>query len=294
AEHVVAAAIEDLRIVAGQNERRIPVEAIGRLSLRIAWPDGGELAGADVAPSHVPVLRLEVNDIGVLRIDPAHEPIAAADENPVLVDRPLSVERVCWPAPTAVVLQTAVGAVRPARIEGDMIKLADGHVVEKLPATHAIVGHIVAAIGSQQHMSAIVRIDPEGMLIRVISPFIGLKCLSAIAGSIEADAEDIDVILIAGIDANLAEVHRPGIDAVDARPRFAAVSRFVETAILEAVRSLLILHVLALAAIPKAIRSLRIRLPLRRPPHHGQAQFLALLAAQHLDRDLVAGIMRAE
>ena len=140
-----------------------------------------------------------------------------------------------------------------------MIKLADGHVIEIFPAVHAIVGHIIAAVGAQQHVPAIARIDPQRMLIGVKSAVIGLECLAAVAGAIQTDAEDVDIFLVAGIDADLAEVHGPRIDAVDARPRFAAVGGFIQSAVLEAVRPLLILHVLALSAVPETIGPLRIR-----------------------------------
>src|SRR5262249_37147128 len=47
--------------------------------------------------------------------------------------------------------------------------------------------------------------------------------LAAVTGAVQRDAQHVQVLLVGGIDADLAEVHGPRVDAVDARPRVAAV-----------------------------------------------------------------------
>ena len=107
---------------------------------------------------------------------------------------------------------------------------------------HAVVGGVEAAVAADEHVPAVARVDPEGVLIGVDAvAAVVLERLAAVGRAVEADAEDVNVLVVAGIDADLAEVHRPRIDAVDARPRFAAVGRFVDAAVLETVRPLLIL-----------------------------------------------------
>src|SRR5207248_2310608 len=130
AEDVVAARVDDVRVVAGEDERRVPVEAeaataaaaaatAGLLAALTCWgataataaataaarPDAGLLAGAQVAPAHVSTLALGVNDVGVVGIDAADEAVAAADRNPVLVDRPAAAQGHARRAPGAVVLE---------------------------------------------------------------------------------------------------------------------------------------------------------------------------------------------
>src|SRR5262249_38287335 len=126
AEHKVAGTVEDARVVARQNERRIPVEAVRRLaaarSARLglialrrsggAREDHGPLTGAggarrargavgggEVAREDNPVLAPEVAHAGAEGTARADEAAPAADEDPVLVDRPGALEAVARPAP---------------------------------------------------------------------------------------------------------------------------------------------------------------------------------------------------
>src|SRR5262245_30618231 len=91
--------------------------------------DAPPLAGAEVAPAHHPALAGGVHPVGVAVIDPADEAVAAADVDPVLVDRP-DAAAAGRPAPGAVVLEPAVGVVRLPRRDRDVVELGDGHVVE--------------------------------------------------------------------------------------------------------------------------------------------------------------------
>src|SRR5262249_6527209 len=58
-----------------------------------------------------------------------------------------------------------------------------------------------------------------------------------------------------GIDANLAEIHRTRVNAIDAGPGFAGIGRFVDATVLEPIGALLGLHIFALAAIEEAVRA---------------------------------------
>ena len=128
------------------------------------------------------------------------------------------------------------------------------------------------------------------------------ECLAAVARKVQANAEDVEVFVVAGIDADLAEVHRPRVEAVDALPRFAAVGGLVHAAVLEAVGPLAVLDVLALAAVVGAVRPRRRRSsrcrrsrPRRRiralrPLAVGQFDSLRLAAALDLQADLVLGL----
>src|SRR5262245_11132251 len=112
---MVAGAVEDARVVARKDERCVPVKAITRLA---AWrlrahPD--YFAGAQVAAHDRSVLALGVDDVGVVRINAADETIAAADQDPVLVEDPVR-QRATRPTPRAIVLQSAVDAVRLPRV----------------------------------------------------------------------------------------------------------------------------------------------------------------------------------
>src|SRR5579871_5680467 len=130
-----------------------------------------------------------------------------------------------------------------------MVKLADCQVIEMIPVGHAIIGNVKTAVAADNHVPAVVRIDPESMLISVNAPTTGnAEGLAAVRGSGNGNAQDIEVVFVAGIDADLTEVHRTRVDAVDPGPRIAAVGRLVDAAVLEALGPLAILGVLYLAS----------------------------------------------
>ena len=114
AEDIVARRIEDLGVVARQDERRVPVEAIRRLAARPgSRANRGPLARLQMPPADVAVLALEIDEVGIARIDAADEAVAAADREPVFVDD-AAVFADRRPAPGAVVLQAADDPVRLA------------------------------------------------------------------------------------------------------------------------------------------------------------------------------------
>src|SRR5438094_6029115 len=123
--------------------------------------------------------------------------------------------------------------------------------------------------------------------------------LASVLGAEQLEAAYIDQVLIRRIDANLREVHGSRIKAIHAGPGFPAVRRFIDAACLEAARPLLVLHILALAAQLGAIRPLemaRNRLRLQAVEidvSQGNGDFLLLLAAHDLQRNLVALLVAA-
>src|SRR5439155_2173299 len=78
--------------------------------------------------------------------------------------------------------------------------------------------------------------------------------LAAVAGAGDTDAQDPNDLVVTGVHANLAEVHRADVDAVDARPRFASVVAAVDAAVQVALRPLLVLDVLLLTEVLGAER----------------------------------------
>src|SRR5207248_6756180 len=113
------------------------------------------------------VLALGIHDIGIVLIDPADETVAAAHHRPVFIDGTWPPQRAAGAAPAAVVLQAAVDAVRLACIHADVIELAKRQVAEMIPVVHAVVGDVEAAVGADDHVPAVARVDPKRVLIIV-------------------------------------------------------------------------------------------------------------------------------
>src|SRR5262249_10888600 len=131
--------------------------------------------------------------------------------------------------------------------------------------------------------------------------------LAAVLGGVEAHAENVEQLVVGGVDADLAEVHRPRVDAVDPGPGFAGVGAFVDAAGLVALGALNGLAVFDLSAEARAVgpaggRAAAAGTAAAATEHTGRGaelfegdveRFLLLAAADgHLD--LVADFLGAE
>src|SRR5262249_50098072 len=132
----------------------------------------------------------------------------------------------------------------------NVIELAQREVVEVVPAIAAIVGLVEAAVAADDHVPAIPGVHPQGVLIGVHAAALPgeRKCLAAVLGAVHGHAAHPEIVFIAGIDADLREIHGARVDAVNALPGLAAVGRFVDAAGLVAVGPLLVLNIFALGA----------------------------------------------
>ena len=123
---------------------------------------------------------------------------------------------------------------------------------------HVVAGNDAVKVklhdGSVFPVQAVAGIDPHGVVIRMDAvAAIRAKRLAAILRPVQRDSTQKNVVLVTRINANEAEVHGAGIDAVDARPGLAAVSGLVDAAVLVAVGPLPVLDVFVLPAVGAAI-----------------------------------------
>src|SRR5437773_8046560 len=115
-------------------------------------------------------------------------------------------------------------------------------MVEMVPVGGAVVGDIKSAVAADDHVPAVARIDPQDVAVGVhLSARIALKRLASVLRAIHRDAKDIDIFVVAGVDADAAEIHGPRIETIDAGPGFAAVGGLVNATVLEAVAALAVL-----------------------------------------------------
>src|SRR5581483_282339 len=121
------------------------------------------------------------------------------------VDRPRAPQRARGTCPATVVLQTAVGAIDGPRIHRYVVELSQSHVVEVIPTVAAIIGLVEAAVAADDHVPAILGIDPQGVLIGVDAAAHARHAerLAAILGYVHRHPKHPNVVLIAGVDADL-------------------------------------------------------------------------------------------
>ena len=194
-------------------------------------------------------------------------------------------------------MQAAVDAVVAAGVDRDVVELADRRVVQVIEFLAAIVGRINPAVDAEEHVLAVAGVDPEGVAIGVgIAAQVGREPLASVLRLILRNTQDVDVLIVAGIDSHLTEIHGTRVDAVHASPCFTAVGRAVEAAGLVAIGALARLDVLALAVEHRAERSFERQAPLGvgRLLAERDLKFLGLVAALDLHLHLVVGLLLAE
>ena len=160
-EQVIAAVIKRLRIVGGNDHRRIPLETVARrLVILFERTDGARFSGAKVAAQQVAILGFGVNDIGVGWIHLRVEAVAPAYGDPFVVRDAARHSGGAGATPRIIVLQAAAQVIRLLHVVSDLVILADRNVVDVIPVAAAVVGHGYAAIRAQDHMIGIRGIDP--------------------------------------------------------------------------------------------------------------------------------------
>ena len=257
-KHVVSASVEDSGIEIGKDKRCVPIESVRWFPFWGRGSDRTAFAGFHIAAAHVSVLAGPIDQIRIIGVDAAHESISTADTEPILIDRAAAVERNRRSTPRSVVLKSAVNIVRILWRDRDVIKLPEGQGVQVIPACTSVVRGVHAAVNTDNHVAAIAWIDPECVTICVnAASEIRVERNPSVERFVLRYAQEINLFIIARIDTDHTEVHRTGMKAVDAGPRFATIGRLVDTSVLKSLRPLLVLNVLCLSSERCRVRAYR-------------------------------------
>src|SRR5262249_27071799 len=128
----------DFCIVARQEERRVPVEPIGRCAALPRRTNRASLARLEMPPADRTVLAFRIDQVGIAGIDATDEAVAAADRQPIfVVDAAALSDR--RPGPRAVVLQAAGNPVRLLEADRHVIELAESRRVDVVPVAATVV-----------------------------------------------------------------------------------------------------------------------------------------------------------
>ena len=177
---------------------------------------------AQVVAAHGAILRFAVGDGPIGGVLARIEAVAARDGIPVLVHRPSIGAKRARTAPCIVILQSAADIIRAAHVRRNLIELPDGDIVVIEKRHAAIVARIEAAIVADPNDARIVGIDIDAVIIGVRTGEAGPR-LAAIVRNAGWIAAGEDLLIVLGIDANLAEIHWPIVAAIHLFPRLAAV-----------------------------------------------------------------------
>src|SRR4026208_1242045 len=124
-------------------------------------------AAAQIDAVRVAVLRFGIQDGPVRGVVLRVEPVAAPARIPVRVEDAVAAARAAWPAPAAVVLQPAAHEIRLPHIGADRVKLSDRDGVHVLPRLCLVVADVDAAVVADDQVIAVLRIDPDRVMVAV-------------------------------------------------------------------------------------------------------------------------------
>ena len=245
-EQVVACEIDGVWVFGRQDQRTAPVEAelrrqFGAFCIPIGKPvfsringiaDGriwevrvcpvakiryGFRGGGDKAvfPSFCveahgkPHVVDEVQGAVVGRVGLGMEAIAFPYPGVVFIEDTPPFAAIARAGPEAIVLQAACYPVGFAHIGADSVVLPYRHVVKRKDGLATVNGQAQALVGGEVHDPAVVRGNPQVVVIAAIGVPVALfERLSPIAGNPEIAAYHIDIIWVVGIDLDLSVVVR--------------------------------------------------------------------------------------
>ncbi len=179
----------------------------------------------------VPFLRLGVDDLGVVRIEDAREPVPSLDVGPVAVEDAFLGERPAGADPVQVVLQASADPIGDRLVEVDPVELAGGEAIQVLPALGAVEALVDASIGAEDQALGAARIDLERVKVGVdFSGAVLAERLAAVFRDVEGEAENVDALGVLGVHADLREVEGPRVQLAAAAPALSAVVRAEDAA----------------------------------------------------------------
>ena len=207
---VVRRVVHDVGIVPGDEDRRVPLEAVAQVArrravLHLGVEDhvAGDAAAVVVAVDPAQVVA-RIDEVGLLGVDRDVPALGAGHRVPVLGRRQLG-HRPRRHRDRAVVLLGAVDAVGELVVDGDPVELGRRLVVLGGPGLAAVHADVGAAVVPLHHDVGLLRVDPEVVVVGVRSahPFPGGP---GVDGTEEADVRAPDRVRIGRVGVDVAVV----------------------------------------------------------------------------------------
>ena len=179
------------------------------------------------------VLPLAVNDIGVFRINPGLEAIAADGDEPLFTGYARATEGAGGASLRVVVLRAAVDVVKRLRVvESHFVELRHGKILLVVPVASPVVGLVNTSIGADEKMIGVIRVDPQRMVINMlVSDRHAIEIRPAILRQHDERIQGVHAIDVIGIAEDFVVIlGAAGHVAAAFLPRLAAIGRAEEAA----------------------------------------------------------------
>jgi len=236
APHVLRPVVEARVRVRRDDDGRVPVEAQRGLVGAGPRADVDGLLALAVVAQQVPFLPLEVDDVGVGGVHGHRVAVGAVRDDPVGVADAVVVQRARGPGLGAVVLRPAVDEVEGLRIvQGDLVELRDGEVLEEAPGLAAVPGFVDAPVAAVEDVAGVAGDECHRVVVAVLVLLADRPPRApAVIGHAHVGIHLVDPVEGVRIREDLLIVVRPGAAAdvaVALLPALAAVGRAVEPAL---------------------------------------------------------------
>ena len=208
AEQSVGGEIQSPVIVRTEDQRRVPVPAIGLLARGLPRLDIRPLAAAPVEAHQAAVLPLAVDNVRIFRVNLRLVAVAANRDEPVFVRDTDAVARARRAAQCGVVLRAAIDVVeRRGVVDADAVELRDRQVGLETPVLAAVKTLIHAAVTANEQVVGVARVDPERVIIHVaVLARHALERLPAIFGHVQERIQGVDPVHLARVADDLVVV----------------------------------------------------------------------------------------
>ena len=218
-------------------DRRVPVEPQRRVPGLGLRADVDRLVALPVVAQQVADLPLEIDRIGIGRIDGGGVAVGAVGDRPIEVGDAVGVERPRRPHLAAVVLGPAVDVVEgQGVVDGQLVELGHGQVLEEAPGLGRVIGHVEAAVAAVEDEPGVALDEAHGVVVAVLVLFgDAAPGLAAVVGGPQARVHLVDAVEDVGVGEDLLIVVRAGAAAdvgIALLPALAAVGRPVEALLL--------------------------------------------------------------
>src|SRR5262249_7524658 len=171
------------------------------------------------------VLRFGIDDVQLGWVYLTLKAVVSQQARPVGGRDALAAARGAGTTPRPAVLKPAIDPIGFALVHGDGVELCNRQVLQALPSRAAVVRECHAAVVAEDQMTRIARVDPEGMMIgvRALCSVPVREGLAAVSREVQRYAQNIDALIVVGVDTNLAEIERPRANIVAFRPGLPAI-----------------------------------------------------------------------
>ena len=166
--HALRAVVDAVGVVWADEDWRVPVPALGRVAGRGLRLDVERFLALPVVAVEVPLLRLQVEDVGIPRVDLDRVPVGPHRHVPVPVTDALDVGGAGRAPQRAEILRAAEHVVERLRVvERKLVELGDRHVRE-VPERPAVVEALVQPrVRPHEQVQRVLRVDPQRVVVAV-------------------------------------------------------------------------------------------------------------------------------